>query len=1031
MKKYTSLILWIVFLALSACGGSTSPQTNNKNAPLMVIKNGELNQVSDQLSGSLTIYDTAGKVLKKITLSFSEDADGNTVVTSPVFDLEKSTTYRFVIVFLWNGTPITYVDTTQATANDASTVISFSEDMLVYAQDATDANISANITSGLIPDLDSDDDGYSNFDEIRSGSDANDATSTPQGPTISNLNAQLSEEGSLLTITADVSDKNGINDISCDYTGASYLSAIATLTVTGTPSDISRKIRIELNPLNAREGDLNIVITATNGKNRSSSAQTQVMIPASDSNIGPVVIIENLAENQIVGGIVNISVKAFDRSGVQSITLSSPSGINNTSSASDRFVGDWDTNQLADGKYKITIVATDTQGVSTPKTINVNVSNGADLTGPKMTITANVVNDSNQFFDIKNGEEVFGKIDFQVLATDPNVPSSLIFLNANNVSGLGSNPTSTSNLYRNTLDTTQSEEGANIALVFQATDNLGNVTPTSFNLTVHHKPSIYFTVNNLPTVSIPQAGNVTFDWKTTKTNRVTIKHLSTGTVMMDSAQNTGSTQFPIIYSGIYRLTATRIVNSVTYINTQDVSVLINNFNLRDADLIFMGEDAGDTAGFSMENGGDINGDGWTDLLIGASEHADHKGAVYLIYGKNGLNGTHNLSEVASGLGAKIIGTSAGNRNGTRVFNVGDMNDDGRMDFVIGNYAENASVGAAYLFHGNTKSNLNGNLTLSQAYTQFLGYNDGSTKDLGIAVAGGRFAGSASRDLIFGVPNPGYGRAYLFNGPIQAGIRNLSQANTLIDQNERTQPNAFGYLGYSVANGGDLNQDNLDELLIGSFNGDSGGRVYLSYGSANSLPAVVNASNISTTFTGENNWAENGANDTLGVFVSAAGDVNGDGIEDVIMYAGQYDNSRGAVYLFYGPVTGHFSAADADAKFIGEEIGDSFGNFLTHGDVNRDGYSDLFLGAPRNDSNGLDSGAVYIFYGKPVNQELAGTYLASQSDVKFVGDNAGDEIYVSKFLRNFSGIGNNDIAIASRAANNQSGAIYIFHGIPDL
>jgi len=124
-----------------------------------------------------------------------------------------------------------------------------------------------------------------------------------------------------------------------------------------------------------------------------------------------------------------------------------------------------------------------------------------------------------------------------------------------------------------------------------------------------------------------------------------------------------------------------------------------------------------------------------------------------------------------------------------------------------------------------------------------------------------------------------------------------------------------------------------------------------------------------TITGE------GGDDDFGWNVAPAGDVNGDGIPDLIMGAPSNDavaGFAGRAYLFYGQFTGNINAADADAIISAEAFGDNLGfSVASGGDVNNDGFDDIIIGARSNDTRGIQSGRVYLFYG-PLGGELAAT-----------------------------------------------------------
>ena len=99
----------------------------------------------------------------------------------------------------------------------------------------------------------------------------------------------------------------------------------------------------------------------------------------------------------------------------------------------------------------------------------------------------------------------------------------------------------------------------------------------------------------------------------------------------------------------------------------------------------------------------------------------------------------------------------------------------------------------------------------------------------------------------------------------------------------------------------------------------------------------------------------------GVTVDAGGDVNGDGVADVLLGATGAEEGRGAVYLVHGPVSGGVLVKNADAEFVGEEIGDSLSR-AWWADLDGDAYSDVLLGAPGRSHTGSDEGVIYMLRG---------------------------------------------------------------------
>lgn len=422
-------------------------------------------------------------------------------------------------------------------------------------------------------------------------------------------------------------------------------------------------------------------------------------------------------------------------------------------------------------------------------------------------------------------------------------------------------------------------------------------------------------------------------------------------------------------------------------------------------FVINGESVSSRAGTSVASAGDINGDGIDDLIIGApyTFGSTSPGAAYVVFGRSEFSGAVDLSALSANdnTGFKIVGNTAGDQAGSSVAGLGDVNGDGIDDVIIGApYAgpNGNSSGASYVVFGRDKdtpfpttlsvNDLNGS-------NGFQINGEVASDSAGSSVAGpGDINGDGVSDILIGasIPSPGststsgaayvvYGQANGFTTPVelsaltnQTGLRLLAEV-------------PGDYLGAHVAGAGDINGDGVNDFLIGSpfddANGAYSGVTYVVFGQANStLTTPLDLDNLS----GADGFRINGAaGDHVGYSGDGIGDINGDGIADVLVGAYQA-GSAGAGYVIFGRTGAVGPVLETTALLgdLGFRInGTGAGDFTGYsaagaGDINGDGYSDLIIGALRADINGSDSGSAFVVFG---NTTVA---TPSESTVDFSG-----------------------------------------------
>lgn len=449
---------------------------------------------------------------------------------------------------------------------------------------------------------------------------------------------------------------------------------------------------------------------------------------------------------------------------------------------------------------------------------------------------------------------------------------------------------------------------------------------------------------------------------------------------------------------------------VIYGKAAGINSSIDFANLARSDgFVIQGEFAYDLASRSIAGVGDVNGDGIEDMLIGAfknDENGHDSGAAYIIYGRSEpFPSVIDLYDLPGDVGIKIVGETAEDYAGFWVAAAGDVDGDGRGDMIIGapyNGAGAIQAGAAYVIFGRD-SDFPGKIDLANmdAATGFKISGAAAFDSTGFGVASvGDINGDGMSDLIVGAPQTetgGTGLAYVIYGRSGIGAIDLSQLTAT--QGFVIRGEAGGDMaGFNVAGAGDVNGDGVADLLVGATMNDGGGTdagaTYVVFGRRDGFAGTLDLASLD----GANGFKIEGARagDQNGVCVSSAGDVNGDGYDDVLVGAwrSSVDGAgTGTAYLLFGkaagfaPVVSLSVLTPRDAvRIVSEGDGDTTGRALSAaGDMNGDGYDDIAIGSPGNGEGGVEAGAAYVIYGRPDNHAPTGvdTRVAGVEDVDHV------------------------------------------------
>jgi hypothetical protein len=416
-----------------------------------------------------------------------------------------------------------------------------------------------------------------------------------------------------------------------------------------------------------------------------------------------------------------------------------------------------------------------------------------------------------------------------------------------------------------------------------------------------------------------------------------------------------------------------------------------------ADAKLVGEESGDYAGWSVSGAGDVDGDGRDDVLVGApwnDEGGDSAGAAYLLRGP--IRGTLDLSRADT----KLVGEAAHHAAGLSVSGAGDVDGDGLDDLLVG-APDQPTAGGAYV----VLAPMAGTLDLSMADVTLLG---DETKDqfAGAAVSGAGDVDDDGRDDLLVCTNTyNEGHIYLVLAPV-AGTLDLSSvaAATFVGEED-------GDLLFTGTRAGDVNADGHDDVLLGGYGNDEGGNdagaAYLVLGP---VTGTLDMSLADAKLVGEgsNIWG-----DLAGAGVAGAGDVDGDGHDDVLVGAPWNDEAHGAAYLVLGPVSGTLDLSLADAKLLGD-VGEAGHDVSGAGDVDADGHDDLLIG-----------GATRLVLGP-----VSGTFDLSLADLKLESEEPDDDLFDVAAAGDVDADGRADILVGATGndeGGSAAGAAYLVYG----
>ncbi|MCA9757835.1 MAG: FG-GAP repeat protein [Candidatus Eisenbacteria bacterium] len=403
--------------------------------------------------------------------------------------------------------------------------------------------------------------------------------------------------------------------------------------------------------------------------------------------------------------------------------------------------------------------------------------------------------------------------------------------------------------------------------------------------------------------------------------------------------------------------------------------------------------AGNFFGYEVSPAGDVDGDGYSDVLVSCPGLNGDDGGAFVYCG-----GPDGLSAGYCWLGE---GTQAGRQYAISGAGAGDVNGDGYDDVLVGAWgydylgASNTLEGAAFLYFGSASG--------PSATPDWETHGDVEDMQLGETVAtAGDVNGDGYDDILVGAHRFGNGLVRLFLGSPSGPSPTPDWSYT---------PGSSGNFGYDIATAGDVNGDGYDDIVVGSPSYGSGGRVFVFFGSGTGLSPTPD-------------WTADGpSSSSFGSGVSTAGDVDGDGYADLVIGAQSYSQQTGRAWLYFGSASGPSSQIDFAPSL---PIGAAFGRDVrAAGDVNGDGFADVLVGAYMYDGSQSEEGRAFLFLGG-VNGFSGSAYWTAAPNptaggwfgrsVSGVGDVNGD--------------GHGDIVIGAPGEDlgaAQGGAVHAFYG----
>ena len=446
--------------------------------------------------------------------------------------------------------------------------------------------------------------------------------------------------------------------------------------------------------------------------------------------------------------------------------------------------------------------------------------------------------------------------------------------------------------------------------------------------------------------------------------------------------------------------------------------------------------AGDLSGFSVSGAGDVNGDGLTDLLIGGPQsdffgagdsNLSLSGVAYVVFGTTDpVPAEFELSSLDGSNGFKLEGKVPGGGVGWSVSSAGDLNGDGFDEVIIGGPQNEVGFTGgpgspptyAYIVYGSDMGFAPTiELTTPQEQTGDVAIVIGNEQEVerGLVVSGaGDINGDGFDDVIVNSFKTDFSASVVFGAadklPLTTDVRKLNGTDGF-----RVNTGENGFPGTWLTNVGDVNNDGFEDILVGqpqaSQDPQTGvfqGAAYLIFGTDQGFPAEIDAAQLDGT---DGLILNTGIDPSLelGISVSGAGDVNGDGIADMIIGTRADGQTTPSAYIVFGSSD---LGASLGLKFVGDDRNDKFvgkeGKDLAFGGAGRDlligrDDDDFLFGGGDDDilKGGRDNDVLRGGLGRDIKKGGPGddTYIGTAEELdgdRIIGFRCDDELIIEGY-----------------------------------